>query len=80
MQEIKRQDFDSWVGKIPLEKDMVNHSSIFAWRIPWTGRASGLWSSPYGHKEAEMSEVNKIYNLPSNSLFPFIIQSINYFY
>ena len=25
-----------WVGKIPLEKGMAPHSSIHAWRIPWT--------------------------------------------
>ena len=23
-------------GKIPLEKEMATHSSILAWRIPWT--------------------------------------------
>jgi len=26
----------SLVGKIPLEKRMATHSSILAWRIPWT--------------------------------------------
>ena len=26
----------SLVGKIPLEKGVASHSSIFAWRIPWT--------------------------------------------
>ena len=26
----------SLVGKIPLEKRMAAHSSILAWRIPWT--------------------------------------------
>ena len=26
--------FDPWAGKIPLEKGMVTHSSILAWRIP----------------------------------------------
>ena len=31
-----------WVGKIPLEEEMTTHSSIFAWRIPWTEDASGL--------------------------------------
>ena len=25
---------DPWVGKSPLEKEMVTHSSILAWRIP----------------------------------------------
>ena len=27
-----------------LEKEMVSHSSIFAWRIPWTGEPLGLQS------------------------------------
>ena len=38
----------------PLEKKMPIHSSIFAWRIPWTGESGGL-SSP-GHKELDMTE------------------------
>jgi len=28
----------------PLEKGMVTHSSILAWRIPWTEKPSGLQS------------------------------------
>ena len=28
----------------PLEKEMVTHSSIFAWRIPWTGESGRLQS------------------------------------
>ena len=31
-----------WVGKIPLEEEMTTHSSIFAWRIPWTEEPDGL--------------------------------------
>ena len=30
------------VGKIPLEKEMATHSSILAWRIPWTEAPSRL--------------------------------------
>ena len=26
----------------PLEKEMVNHSSILAWKIPWTEEPGGL--------------------------------------
>ena len=26
----------------PLEKEMVTHSSILAWRIPWTEEPGGL--------------------------------------
>ena len=28
----------------PLEKDTATHSSILAWRIPWTEEPSGLQS------------------------------------
>ena len=28
----------------PLEKEMATHSSILAWRIPWTGEPGGLQS------------------------------------
>ena len=31
-----------WEG--PLEKEMATHSSIFAWRIPWTEKPLGLQS------------------------------------
>ena len=29
----------------PLEKGMATHSSILAWRIPWTEKAGGLQST-----------------------------------
>ena len=32
----KRCGFDPWVWKNPLEEGMATHSSILAWRIPWT--------------------------------------------
>ena len=28
----------------PLEEGMAVHSSILAWRIPWTEEPGGLWS------------------------------------
>ena len=28
----------------PLEKEMATHSSIHAWKIPWTEEPGGLWS------------------------------------
>ena len=40
----RRPGFDPWVGKIPLEQDMATHSSILAWRIPWTEEPSRLQS------------------------------------
>ena len=34
----------------PLEKEMATHSSILAWRIPWT-EEPGRVHSPWGRKE-----------------------------
>ena len=28
----------------PLEEGMATHSSILAWRIPWTAEPGGVWS------------------------------------
>ena len=36
--------FNPWVRKNPLEKIMATHSSILAWRIPWTEEPSKLQS------------------------------------
>ena len=39
---------ETWVRKLgledPLEKSMATHSSIPAWRIPWTKEPGGLQS------------------------------------
>ena len=29
----------------PLEEGMATHSSILAWRVPWTEEPAGLWST-----------------------------------
>ena len=39
----------------PLEKEMATHSSVLAWRIPWTGR-SLVGYCPWGRKESDMTE------------------------
>ena len=41
MQEIRVQSLD-WED--PLEKEMATHSSILAWKIPWTEEPSRLQS------------------------------------
>ena len=39
---------ETWVRSVdwedPLEKEMATHSSILAWRIPWTEEPGGLQS------------------------------------
>jgi len=39
----KRLRFDPWVRR-SLEEGMATHSSILAWRIPWTEEPGGLQS------------------------------------
>ena len=50
--------WEAWVRPLdwedPLEKGMVNYSSILAWRIPWTEEPGGL--SPEGHKVSDTTE------------------------
>ena len=40
---------DTWVGSLgqeyPLQKGVTTHSSILAWRIPWTEEPGGLQST-----------------------------------
>ena len=49
---------ETWVPSLgrkdPLEKEMATHSSILAWRIPWTEEPGG--HSPQGCKELDMTE------------------------
>ena len=42
--QCKRCRLDCWVGKIPLEEGMATHSSILAWKIPWTEEPGGVQS------------------------------------
>ena len=49
VQSLSRED--------PLEKEMATHSSILAWKIPWTeGQRSLVGYSPWGRKELDMTE------------------------
>ena len=34
-----------------LEKGMATHSSILAWKIPWTEEPGAWWAGPWGFKE-----------------------------
>ena len=40
----RRHGYGPWVGKIPLEEKMAPHSSLLAWKIPWTEEPGGLQS------------------------------------
>ena len=53
MQETQGMQVWSLGQKDPLEKEKVTHSSILAWKIPWTEEPRGLL---WGHKELDMTE------------------------
>ena len=47
---------ETWVQSLgqedPLEEEIATHSSVFAWRIPWTeepGRLQSMGSQRVGH-------------------------------
>ena len=48
MQEMRVWSLDQ---EDPLKQELATHSSIPAWKIPWT-EEPGLW----GHKESDMTE------------------------
>ena len=45
----------------PLEKEMASHSSILAWRIPWTEEPDGLQFM--GFQSVERNGATNIYTL-----------------
>ena len=49
---------ETWVQSLgqedPLEKEMANHSSTLAWKIPWTEEPGSY--SPWGRKESDTTE------------------------
>ena len=55
MQKPKKMWICSLDKEDPLEEGMAMHSSILAWRIPWTKEPSRLQSN--GPKESDMTEV-----------------------
>ena len=51
---MQESQFQSLGLEDPLEKGMAIHSSILAWRTPWTGSMAGY--SPWGCKELDTTE------------------------
>ena len=52
--------WETWVQSLGqedlLEKEMATHSSILAWKIPWTEQPSGLQSM--GSQRVRLSDLN----------------------
>ena len=54
MQATKEMWVRSLGGEDALKEGVATHSSILAWKIPWTEQTGG--HSSWGHKELDMTE------------------------
>ena len=70
-----------WVPSLgqedPLEEGMVTHSSILAWRIPWTeecGRLQSMGSQRFGHDLATEQQQRKC---NSRTLYALLSYGVN---
>ena len=50
MQEMQVQSLGQ---EDPLEKEMATHSSVLAWKVPWTEKPGSY--DPWGLKESDMT-------------------------
>ena len=57
MQKMQEMQVQLLSQEDPLEEGMATHSSILAWRIPWTEEPGSY--SPQGHKESDMTEMTE---------------------
>ena len=70
VQRLKRLPamWETWVRSLgredALEKEMAPHSSILAWRIPWTEELGGLQSM--GHTESDTTERLHFHYVPQS--------------
>ena len=67
---------ETWVRSLgwedPLEKGKASHSSILAWRIPWT--------SPWGHKELNTTEQPSVSLSLSNKISLYLSGKFKYIF
>ena len=62
MQETQEMQVRSLGGKDPLEKEMASHSSILAWKIPWTEEPGKLQSMGSQRVEHVLSDFTSLQN------------------
>ena len=53
MQELPEMPIQSLGREDLLEEEVATHSSILAWKIPWTEKSGGLQSM--GHKKLDVT-------------------------
>ena len=74
----RRHRFNCWVGWFPGEGNgLATHSSILAWRMPWTGEHSGLQF--LGHKRVRHDLETKQQESNASKLAPWSFWSGSYY-
>ena len=73
MQEMRQEELQilSLDQEDPPGKEMATHSSILAWKIPWTEEPGGY--SPWDHKESDKTEqlnANAYITVTEKSFYP----------
>ena len=57
--------WETWVRSLgredPLEKEMATHSSILAWKIPWTEEPGGLQSMGSQKSQTQLSDFTSLH-------------------
>ena len=76
MQEVQEPWVQSLGCEDPLGKEMETHSSILAWRIPWTEVPGGLQSMG-PQREQAWSDLAHISPASNKPLFVVVIQSLS---
>ena len=60
MQKLQETEVQSLDGEDPLEEGMATHSSVLAWRIPWTEEPDGqqfMWSQRVWHDCSDLAHM-----------------------
>ena len=70
--------WETWVRSLgwedPLEKEMASHSSILAWRIPWTEELGG-YSPRVAKSQTRLSDFTFTFTLGSSTQVSSVAQS-----
>ena len=60
MQVIQEMQVQSLGQEDPLEEGMATHSSILAWRIPWTEEPGGTQLSDWAAEQSSSNYLHKL--------------------
>ena len=56
MQEIQETEVQSLDQEYPLEEELATHSSIVAWKTPWTEEPGGVQSMGSQKSQTQVSD------------------------